>query len=329
MKRHFLFAITTLLSYCSFAQAIFIVVDKTDKKPIPYVSVVLLRNNLAATTDEKGEFELDDAITASGDTLSVSVFGYQSVKLPTSYFSNSKSVELPRVAPLPDGVRTAGVARKKYRLNEFRPEKIRHFLGLQKSSEAFNYLQVAQKFELPEKNAMLKQVNIFRLVWKEIERELEDGRRAGVFSDTGTLQKTKFKVRIYDVDSVNGLPGRDLTREAIEVQDRWSDVIKVSLNSFKIRIPQNTFFVAVEWQRIPYNLSRTSVIVDEKLLGLPEEKAAYGKLATACYKPILGMSHQKGPKLNTYALNYKGDWVQYKHFAPELTDFAISAEVEY
>ncbi len=329
MKRSFLLVITILLSYCSFAKEVFKVkvVDKTNSKPIPYVSVVLLKSNLVITIDEKGEFELAEDITITGDTLLFSVFGFCTIKHPASYFNNFQIVELtPTNLPV-NGTRNAEKPGKRFSLNEFQPKKVKYFLGLQKSSEVFNFLQVAQKFEVPAKNVALKQVSIFRLVWEDIEREMEREKAAGQVSDTGSLQKTTFRVRIYDVDSVTGLPGKDLSE--IEVKDRRSNLIKVNLSQHKIIVPQQTFFVAVEWLRIPYNLSRTAITVDEKLLGIPEEKAGYGGMLISCYKPILGMSAEKGSKFNTYALTYQNEWVPYTHFAPELTDFAISAEVEY
>ncbi len=328
MKRYFLLILTLLYSYCSLAQEAFIVsvVDKTNNQPIPHVSLVLLKSNLAATTDENGKFELNNALSAAEDTLLISVFGYHNAKFATSYFSNSKSVELKPVSAPTEGFKISRQGRKRHLLNEFQPGLITYFLGLQKSSELFNYLQVAQKFELPVKNASLKQVTIFRLIWEDIETYFEDGLDKEEFSDTGSLQKTKFRVRIYDVDSITGLPGRDLTREVINVNNRLSKVIKMNLASSKVTIPHKTFFVAVEWLRIPYNLSRTGVYLDQKLLGMP---GGYGRFPTACYKPILGMSHKKSSTLNTYSLTYQNQWVPYTHFAPELTDFAISAEVEY
>lgn len=203
-------------------------------------------------------------------------------------------------------------------LNSFDASEIKFFLGLDKVDEKFDYHQIAQKYTNKHNIVKINRVSIYRLIKQEISGNTQDK----------FLQKTKFRIRIYDIDSLTGRPTIDLCNRIIEVQDKENEVIKVNLNPYDIIISKKFFFIAVEWLHISYNKSEVEVHKDmrseDNLLQLNSEIDIRD-----CFQPIIGMSNKKSSENNAWALNFQNQWVPYIHFSPELTDFAISAEIEY
>lgn len=200
-------------------------------------------------------------------------------------------------------------------LNKFDKNKVSFFVGLEKPTEHFNYLQIAQKFKSPAEHASITEVAIRRLILKG----------DGYIVNTGLLAKTKFLLRVYDVDPKTAGPGKDLCDEIIEVKNLADEMIKVDLRKYRISIPGKYFFIAVEWQRIDYNEQATLVGDD----GLLFSATAVSKSRMRIYQPFIGMSNVKGSQSNGWVLTHENKWGVYNYFAPDLTDFAISAVVSY
>ena len=202
----------------------------------------------------------------------------------------------------------------------YRSLKIRigAFAGLDKENENFDYLQIAQKFELARAGAILKQVKLMRLVWHIAAND------SNIWIPNTRIapERTKFLIRVYDIDSLTGNPGRDLCDSLIEIKSNEWKNISANLSNFKIKIPGKSFFVAVQWLRLPYNECFLRLSTDTG-------NSFYTNGPRLAYKPAIGVSDLTGKNLNTYALNFKNEWNIYTHFVPDYTDFAISAQVEY
>ena len=63
----------------------------------------------------------------------------------------------------------------------------------------------------------------------------------------------KFNLRIYAYDSINNRPGDELYNKPILVNAENNSIKKVNLRDYKIQIPPDYFFVAVEWLFIEEN----------------------------------------------------------------------------
>jgi hypothetical protein len=65
-------------------------------------------------------------------------------------------------------------------------------------------------------------------------------------------KNTRFRIRIYDYDSIKNNPGVDLCDSVIEVYGRG--IIRVKLDKYGIVLPHRQFFVAVQWLFIDENI---------------------------------------------------------------------------
>jgi len=90
----------------------------------------------------------------------------------------------------------------------------------------------------------------------------------------------------------------------------------MDLERYKIRIPNQDFFIAVEWLKIPYN--------EKKMKSLPGSKDPY--LIT--YTPSIGWQSADEQKNEMWELNYRDAWVQTAKFYGR-KQALISATVKY
>lgn len=290
------------------------IVDKRTGDKVPFPSITFITENYSINADSKGQFILPDLIKKT-DTLYVSKQGYVTLKIPVNSIANSGVIKLDE-KPLVSVVKTINLqklGKEELILNSYDKKKVFYFVGLDKLIEQFDYLQIAQKMHIPESGAVIKQISITRLILKD-----------DWLKDNTPVTRTKFILRIYDVDSLSGGPGKDLCDKIIEVSDNESETININVAKYKILVPQKNFFVAVEWLRTPYNVQGAKV----------NDKNSYGwyygeKRSTKIYQPFIGMSNIKGQDLNCWALNFKNQWRPYSYFSPDLTDFAITASVNY
>ena len=128
-------------------------------------------------------------------------------------------------------------------------------------------------------------------------------------------EKTKFRIRIYDIDSVTMGPTHDLC-DSIIVKT-GSKFITVNLEKYKIRIPQKDFSVAIEWLKIPHNESKHKI------------KHADGKVTeTITYRPSIGWTDNQHSTMEAWMLDYKGTWRPMFNMHNK-TGVSISAKVKY
>ncbi len=292
------------------------VIEEKTHYPIPYTAIALIKQNLAVNTDEDGLFDLDEEVIKSGDTLLVTSQGFLPEKLPVRFFEENRVVEMKADTLKNTLFLVAGNKNQNLWLNnDFNPQKLGAFAGPAKVEDSFDYLQLAQKFELPEANAMLKRVKVARLI------QYIDPQSSVVLPNSRVApERTKFLLRIYDVDSLTGMPGKDLCDSLIEIKNNERKIIRINVTNLKIKIPGKAFFVGVQLLRLPFNVCYVE---------LPSSPKSSFTSSYSCFKPSIAISDVKHDKLNTYVLNFRNEWHPYTYFAPDYTDFAISAQVEY
>lgn len=198
------------------------------------------------------------------------------------------------------------------RLNEIGKSPIYYYTGINKPTESFDYLQIAQRFELSVKNALLKDVTINRQVLNNTELR------------STNFHNTKFRLYVYQMDLKTKGPGQKVNNFVIEISDKASENIKIDMKKYRLVIPTSVFFVGIEYIRNVDNERLTPV--NEKNELLINMDTSNGKYIT-CYQPFIGMSPKQGIQINTWALTASNKWVLYDYFFPDLTDFAISATV--
>ncbi|MDB5143105.1 MAG: hypothetical protein JWQ66_1818 [Mucilaginibacter sp.] len=281
------------------------VIDKNTNKPIKYAIVWLMKEDVVCNTEDDGSFAFFSKTFSMSDSLLVRCRGYLPFKIRLGQFVRNRIVIL---EPNPELVKktTPVISSVKYQqktlLNPFDAKAVCHYTGVERVWERFRYLELAQAFTAPAKQTLLKSVTIQRLANNPADRG----------------QQTTFRIHVYDKSLTGTGPGEELSSDAIVEKNTNSGNITIKLPE-KILLPNKTFFIAIEWLRIEYN----------KCVCLSALYFEVRQQQIKCYSPYIGLSDTKGDSVNTWGLDFNGNWKPYTYFAPDLTDFAISAEVEY
>ncbi len=286
----------------------FKVVDSVTKKPVPAVSITIVRAKLAISTEKDGIFEIPGDLTKMRDTVIVSAQGYYPYRILIQSMNGMDSLKLIKYSASTVSLKL--LQAKDLELNNFIKSNVVHYAGIHTETAMFDYLQLAQQFYLPKAGAYLKKINISRLAFR-LNYQLEAQR------DAVEMEPTKFRVRVYEADTIKGGPGAEISNETIEVEDKESQYLNINLSDYKIVIPGQSFFIAVEWMRDFTNQGYASVY---------QERSGYKQLLS--YRPAIGISPIKGNRLNIWSLDIKHQWKPYTYFSPDYTDLAIRVIVQ-
>lgn len=152
--------------------------------------------------------------------------------------------------------------------------------------------QLAVGFQAPVKQAVLQEINIYT-----------QGNAA------------TFRVRIYGVDSLTGAPSAEWLDSLVEFTSSHKK-ITVSLESYHIVLPQQKFFVAVEWLFIPQNAKQVTVTQNHQ------------KQSKEYFYPTIGYQIKNQPQQLVWVLHYNGQWTPINEFYKPY-HFLISAKINY
>lgn len=285
---------------------LFHIVDSDTKLPIPSVSVSIIRARLAINTEKDGICSIPGDLSAMRDTIIFAAQNYRVLKFPIWELKGQDSIQLVRVAFLAPPKQS--ISKLSTLLNDFVSSDIEHYAGINERATSFEWLQLAQRFNSPKIGGVLKNVSIYRLVFNlNSEGQM----------DYAGMEYTKFRVRIYGLDSLTRGPGRDLCSKVIEAKSNGRRRIKINLTDLNIIIPDPEFFVAVEWVRDFHNMG---YVRQNNADGLTTDRVIN-------YRPAIGISPVKTNNLNIWGMNFRRTWLPYSYFSPDFTDLAIKAEV--
>jgi len=310
--RKVLILIACIFSICAQAQQKlnrFHLVDQESGLAIPSVSVAIVKAKLLMTTEKDGIFIIPGDLKRMQDTIMFYVQNYLSLKIPLRELSNVDTIKLRKnVYSGNNKMKTS--FKNDTLLNDYNRLDITYYAGLHNGDSEFQYLQLAEQFDVPKAGMLLKNVVINRLAFYQYYITQYENTE---------LEYTKFRIRLYDVDAITGGPGKDLCNEIIEVKSSDQKQKDINLKSYNIVIPNKTFFVAVEWLRDYYNLELVRIYN-------PGRKKM---VSFVNFRPAIGISPEKSKKLNMWALNLNHMWKPYTSYSPDFTDLAIKAVVDY
>ncbi|MGF7077936.1 hypothetical protein [Mucilaginibacter sp. UYCu711] len=296
----------------------FHLIDEDTRKPVPSVSVAIIRAGLSITTEKDGVFAIPGDLDKMRDTVILYVQNYAERKIQLHLLNGLDTLWLKKLpGPTVSNIRVN--VKADTLLNDYRKEDVGYYTGLHSGDSPFGYLQLAQQFTVAKEGTILKNVTIHRLAFN-LNYDWAGGRDRDPYQNRYTeLEHTKFRIRVYDIDPATGAPGKDLCNETIEIKDRDESGVGTNLKTYNIIIPHKTFFIAVEWLRDYYNMTYTRVY-----------NADYRKIKKLTnYRPSIGISPIKGDKLNIWALNLKHEWKPFTDYSPDFTDLAIKAVIKY
>lgn len=270
------------------------VISIKNKEIIPFATIGLMKENIGTNANEGGIFSLISKNNKTDDTLIISCVGYLTKLLPVERNKiGNLVIELTDLEKILDEVIVkSSNTRKSITINEF-SKCPNHFIttsGYQR--------QIAQYFRTAENNSLLTNIKICR-------------RSIGILDP----DKTIFRIRIYDIDTVKRSPSKDLCDQIIEIKTR-SKFINLNLDQYKILIPSKEFFVAIEWLKIPYNANKGTT----KVNGNDVEHITYS--------PSIGWTENKNAEMTAWMLDYNNIWrPMFK--MNNMTSLSISATVKY
>ena len=260
------------------------VTDARTGAPIPYASVGLVRANQGGSADAEGRFPLAVPVPEKGDTLVVSCVGYQTARQALPSSSMAVEVKLERKEP---AMREVVVTQMRHREQlPWNGGKID--MGL---TTVGSHVQAARLLEAPRSPARLESVTV------------ATGHKGAL--GLGVREPARFRLRIYDYDSIAQAPGEELSDSVIEVSGRG--VVTVKVNDYGISLPGRRFFVAVQW-----------LFVDENR---EEVRPAHAE-SHVTYRPVLRMTKTAGPG-DAWWQYHNGTWRRWPY------ELGITATVAY
>lgn len=199
------------------------VINSKTSEPVPYVAIGLIKANTGMNADENGRFLLNTKAYMQ-DTVLLSCVGYEPLKISLNNLPINGLISLQaKVTTLKEVVVSNLHNTKDFILNKFSG------IGFDRFIITKNASQVAQPIYCPVKDALLTEIHIYK-----------------------SHEKALFRVRLYAMDSITKKPSTDLADTVIEINSVKSNV-HINMRKYGIRIPQNNFFIAIEWLKIPYN----------------------------------------------------------------------------
>lgn len=270
------------------------VVNAKSKAIIPFATIGLMKENIGTNANEDGQFTLLSQGIKENDTLIISCIGYRIQKLPID-----KKSKIGLVIELTEQLNVLNEVVVKNKTT-WTTEILNDFSKCGNSFITSNgyQTQLAQHFEVKEESSILTEIKICRMAIALLDPE-----------------KTIFRIRIYNIDTITKSPSTDLCDQIIEVKTR-SKVININLEKYKIHIPSKDFFVAVEWLKIPYNESKSKMKVNGK------------EVEHITYRPSIGWTDNANSKMEAWMLDYTNVWRPMFKMNNK-TSVSISATVKY
>lgn len=270
------------------------VINAKSKEIIPFATIGLIKENIGTNANDVGVFSLISRTTKANDTLIVSCVGFITQKLPLD--GNNKTN---LIIEMTEQIAFLNEVVIKNKIN-WTTETLNEFSKCGNSFIASNgfQTQLAQHFQVKEENSILTDIKICRM-------------SSGLLD----LEKTIFRIRIYDIDTLMKSPSTDLCDKIIEVKTR-SKIINLDLEKYKIHIPTKDFFVAIEWLKIPFNESNSKIKVNGK------------EVESITYRPSIGWTDNVNSKMEAWMLDYKNVWRPMFKMNNK-TSVSISATVKY
>jgi hypothetical protein len=184
------------------------------KEKIPNATIKNIVTNETTNANAEGVFKLK---VNSTDSILITCIGYQNKTVCANDVQFVKEITLIENSGLLNEVVVNTNGKKTIVLNDF-SNCGNYFLV----SGGFQ-LQAAQSFQIEGGYTRLKGINICK------ERE-----------------HAKFRVWIYDVDTISGGPSTKLLEDIIIVKTAKRNVT-INVEKYNVKIPNDVFFIAVEW----------------------------------------------------------------------------------
>lgn len=257
------------------------VLEHKTKNPIPYVNLSFLNTLKGTSTDEKGHFFLDIPKAYLDKQVHISALGFKDTIVVAKDIFKVKRFEMVEQSFELDEVVVSESYGNSVVLNPISSYSLTS--GFSSSSTpwilALYYPNIGAKKKYVEK------VNVF------FQKDVNFKRPS-----------SKFRLRIYAVDSKTKKPGKDILRKSIVLEtDVNKDFVSIDLSAFNLKVPKSGIFIGVEWLFVPYNWYTNTYQHSITKKNLVEDRFA----------PTFGAVYNKNQ--NFRAMVYgMGEWTDFK-----------------
>lgn len=199
-------------------------------QPIAYVNIGIVNTGVGTISDEDGSFSIKIPLRYTNAKLSLSALGYKPVSLPVDSIQKLSNITVYFNESVTQ-LNTVTVTGKRF--------AHKYDFGNEKSEGGSIYadtVTAGSAMALLIENKTFPQFKFPALV-----------EHASVRIAKNTFEKFKVRIRIYDVDSLTGLPGKDLFNKSIvkhsAIKSGW---LKINLLEHNI-VVNGPFYLAFEW----------------------------------------------------------------------------------
>jgi len=232
MKKHLLFFILFICSITN-AQIKATITESSNNSPIPYVNIWIENENIGATSNMSGLFEITTDTT--NKNIVFSALGFETLIIPASEIKDNVTL-VNSAEELDEILLTKRKNDKTTVIGKFKKGKVNHYMV---GSNIAPWI-IARYFpykEEYEETPFLKQLEF-----------VSSTRFHKSESKKGTVN-----IRLYHVNN-NGYPGNPLYEEnIITPYDHGKKIIKYDFSKLNIKIPKKGVFIGIEWLLTPEN----------------------------------------------------------------------------
>lgn len=219
------FLFCSLSSLCQEYSISGLIRDSITNLPIPYSTVEIMRKGKGTASNSSAIFTFSITSDNISDTLLFKVLGYidKSIQMQKFQFDSTNTISLkPKIYPLQEVTVSPQTGFSQTRILGNYDKKVYGGWRMQ------NWMQIAVYIENDDNsNVIIDNVSFYIR---------KDGN-----------PRTPFRIRIYAVNSISGNPGKDILKENLIVKPKKSGWFTKDVSKYKINVPDNGCFVAMEW----------------------------------------------------------------------------------
>lgn len=256
-------------------------VDAVSYKPISYANISFLKGNKGVSTEENGMFSIEITKENLKEKVHISCLNYKDTIVVAKDLQNTSFTLRPKTFELNEVIITKKVD-KKLNVDKYKRKHIKSsFGGLQKSPWIVTkFFKYKSRYE---KTPYLKEIIVY-------------------FNSLLGRRKSKFRVRLFKLDTVLNKPSVDLVnKEIIAYSKKIDGKVKIDVSHLNIEFPKEGFFVGLERLHIPYNFYEYTYT----------KKGKKKKYIAKAVAPSFGAVYTK----DTINVFVKGKWK--KHYFPQ------------
>jgi hypothetical protein len=266
--------------------------DIENGMPLEYAGVQLKKSGKGGITDRNGNFSFQIKKSELIDSIEISSLGFEKENyLASGFIEGSEHVVYLKLKV--EKLQTAIIKASDFKLKSLGNHSVFSFGSIYIDTQG-------QQTALLIKNKKGKKGIISSVSF--------------YLSNKGNFQ-SPFRVRIYEIDSASGKPGKDLLKEMIIAKPKEDGWFKVKVSQHNIEVPKEGFYVAIEGIYPNEFLKGNSTNFENTDSEYPN---------TISYGQRLGYSKKKGEDTWHYSLAHT--WFQLKE---DNFHVMISAEIQH